>query len=440
MLCVSLWQCFTDPVLQAPTLASLLMCLSASLVGVLLVLRKRSLLAEALSHAAYPGVVLSGLCLAFFFPEQISWLSFLTLPSAVLTSILGLGLVGVLERRFGVKSDSALCFVLSFFFGIGILGASRLQSVSPLAYKSVQIFLFGQAATMTDIHILVYGILTVFVVGILFTFFKQVQIALFDRDFSQTVGVSLRFLDSLLFFLLVLAIVIGIRSVGVVLMAGMLIAPAVAARQFTHRLRTVFFLAGGIGVCSGVLGNYLSLQLPVWGGWKISLPTGPMILLCAATVTFFSLLFSPKRGLVVRCVRAVKFRRRCQEENLLKFFWKQDQPVSWEKVCRWSCFSKWQTRRFLNRLQAQGWMQREEKGGYLLTKEGRLRASRIVRLHRLWEAYLVSLGQGVEKVHRSAEEMEHILTPDLEKQLTELLGDPKEDPHAQPIPSRSGGL
>lgn len=77
---------------------------------------------------------------------------------------------------------------------------------------------------------------------------------------------------------------------------------------------------------------------------------------------------------------------------------------------------------------------------YHLTSDGIQRAARVIRLHRLWEAYLVYLGQGIEKVHRSAEEMEHIISPEIEAQLTELLNDPKQDPHLQPIPARETTL
>lgn len=81
-------------------------------------------------------------------------------------------------------------------------------------------------------------------------------------------------------------------------------------------------------------------------------------------------------------------------------------------------------------------LQKEQKK-YVLTHEGKKTGAHIVRLHRLWEAYLVySLGLKIERVHKSAEEMEHILTPEIEKKLTELLDNPEQDPHHQPIPQR----
>jgi manganese/zinc/iron transport system permease protein len=266
--------------------------------------------------------------------------------------------------------------------------------------------------------------------------------AIFDRDFSKTAGVPILSIDALLFILLVLAIVIGIRSVGVVLMAGMLIAPAVAARQFSDRLAGVLIYAALIGAASGFFGNYLSVELPAWGvrrgwGWDFSLPTGPMILLSASTFALFALLFARRNGLVSRLWRILGFKRKCREENLLKSLWRQseDKEMSVDELRCWQNIGFIPCYWVLSRLKRQGWVEIHAGGRVRLTKDGRARAARIVRLHRLWEAYLVYLGQGVEKVHRSAEEMEHILTAELEKELTELLGHPKKDPHAQPIPN-----
>jgi manganese/zinc/iron transport system permease protein len=436
------WQYFTDPVLQASTIGSMLMCLSSALVGVIVFLRKRSLLGEALSHATYPGVVLSVLFMAAFFPFSSDFMALAILIGAFLTSLLSLWVIEKMEHRFCVKNDAALCFVLSVFFGVGVLIASRIQFTHALWYKTVQIFLYGQAATMTDVHVLIYALLALLLAVVLILLYRQIEMVIFDRDFSKTVGVLIRIIDGLLFVLLVLAIVIGIRSVGVVLMAGMLIAPAVAARSLSHRLWAVFLFAAAIGALSGFLGNYLSVEIPRWGirqgwDWKFSLPTGPMILLSASTICLFSLLFAPKNGLVSRLLRILRFRKQCIAENLLKYLWRHgpDGKAALKDIKKWQMLSFIQMRLLLWRLKRQGWI--EENSAHIrLTKDGYLRATHIIRLHRLWEAYLVFLGQGVEKVHRSAEEMEHIITSELEKELSELLGDPKEDPHAQPIPPK----
>lgn len=221
-------------------------------------------------------------------------------------------------------------------------------------------------------------------------------------------------------------------------MSGMLIAPAVTARQFTHRLSTLFLLSGFFGMTSALLGNYLSLQIPFWlKEEKFSLPTGPMILLSASFICFLALLFAPKNGMFSRFVRVARFRAECRRENLLKSFWKAGHYVelSFKEVSRWQKLPSPVLWLLLMQMRWQGWLEKRNENRYSLTVFGWNRAERIVRLHRLWEVYLVTyLGQGAEKVHRNAEEMEHIITPDLERELTDLLLDPHKDPHHQPIP------
>ena len=437
----TIFQSFTDPILQAPTIGCMLMCLASALVGVIVFLRKRALLGEALSHAAYPGVVLSVLVVAVFFPTFHQVIPVAILAGASATAFLGLWAIDRLESRFHIKSDAALCLVLSVFFGAGVLVASRIQVTHALWYKTVQIFLYGQAATLTDVHIVLYTTLAVATSAMMVLFYRQMEMTIFDRSFAKCVGVRVQVVETLLFVLLVLAIVIGIRSVGVVLMAGMLIAPAVAARQLTNRFSTMLVLAALFGASSGFLGNYLSVQIPQWGqergwGWRFSLPTGPMILLTASLISMLALLFAPERGVVSRTWRIATFRMQCLAENLIKHFWKQgeNRVISLHELSKWCALGTCQLRFLLWNLWRQGWIERKGKGRFALTRDGWAKGERIVRLHRLWEAYLVHLGQGVEKVHRSAEEMEHILTPALEKELTELLQDPRHDPHDQPIP------
>jgi manganese/zinc/iron transport system permease protein len=319
---------------------------------------------------------------------------------------------------------------------MGILIASRVQVTHALWFKQIQAFLYGQAATMTDGHILLYGMLALISILGIYFFYRQIEIVNFDREYAKSVGANVSLIDTLFFFLLVLAVCIGIRSVGVVLMSGMLIAPAVAARQFTSRLSTLFILAGFFGVASGFLGNYLSMTLPQIvaseaGSRAFSLPTGPMILLTASSFCLLSLLFAPSRGVVSRYLRILRFRDKCSLENALKAFWRRREEGHLDKDQIRTLGISWL---LLKRLLFQGWVRKEGDEGFHLTHEGKIRAANIVRLHRLWEVYLVHMGQRVEKVHRSAEEMEHILTPDLERRLTEFLQDPKHDPHSQPIP------
>lgn len=435
---------FTDPVLRGPTIGCMLMCLAAALCGVVVFLRRQSLIGEALSHAAYPGVVLGiaiASALSYDDSNELLIAAFI-LGGAFISALIGLWTISCLERLFKVKSDSALCFVLSAFFGIGIALASHIQFVDPMLFRQVQAYLFGQAATMGDIHIKIYGALCFFIVTAIALLYKELQVITFDSSYAKSLGIPAKTINSCIFMLIVLAVVIGIRSVGVVLMSAMLIAPAAAARQFSNRLYIIFPLAALFGVLSGFFGNYLSIigsevmeaNNP---GLRLSLPTGPMIVMVATSICLLALFLAPQRGLIVRAIRIARFRFKTLCENVMKTIWRLNgsSAVGIKDIAKFQSASPLYLRFILANLTYNGWLEKTGSGMYSMTHEGKLWGAKIVRLHRLWEVYLADyLGVGGERVHRSAEEMEHIITPELEQELTLLLKDPKKDPHHQPIP------
>lgn len=433
---------FTDPVLRAPMIGSILMCVAAALVGVIVFLRKSALLGEALSHAAYPGVVLGVVIVGLLTGDQTAGeeIELTLIAGAFITALSGMGVLRVLEKKGKVKHDAALCFVLSFFFGIGITIASHIQFSFPNLYRQVQIYFYGQAATMTDQHIYIYLIFVIVLMTSLFLFRKEIKTLLFNPEYAQVAGLNVPLLDMVLFLLITVAVVIGIRSVGVVLMSAMLIAPAAAARQCTHSLRKMFALSALFGVISAFLGTILANEstlklLELYPGVRRAMPTGPLIVLVASLICLLALFFAPDKGIFVRFLRILRFRANCSKENLLKALWRES-PQKLAPLSALLCINRVHLLWLLFRLRRQGWINRGA-AGYYLTKDGDVRASKIIRLHRLWELYLADyVGVGATRVHSSAEEMEHILTPELEKQLTELLKDPKQDPHRQPIPPR----
>lgn len=437
---------FTDSVLRGPTIGCMLMCLAAGIVGVIVFLRKQSLIGETLSHATYPGVivgVMTAASLSILVVDE-TYIAFAIMIGAFISAVMGLMTVQFMERKLGVRSDAALCFVLSAYFGIGLTLASRIQFTYPIFYRRIQGYLYGQAATMTDWHIMIYGVLAFIVITMVLLFYKEIQLLTFDREYGKSLGVKVAVVDRLAFALTVVAIVVGIRSVGVVLMSAMLIAPAAAARQFSHRLSVIFVLAGIIGALSGFLGNYISTETTVFltGLYpknRLSLPTGPSIVVVASLICVMALLFAPERGLFPRLLRIARFRYKTLCENILKQFWRngKDQEVPFGVVADYQHVSRIYLSWVLTQLIHNGWLEDGPTGGYKLTNSGFHWASKIVRLHRLWEVYLTDcLGIGVDRVHRNAEEMEHIITPELEEQLTVLLDNPKQDPHKQPIPPK----
>lgn len=439
---------FTDSVLRGPTIGSMLMCLSAALVGVIVFLRKQSLIGEALSHAAYPGVILGVIVSGVFAFEGADdfVLSMAVIVGAFVSTMLGLIIVMLLERRLKIRSDSALCFVLSTFFGIGLTLASHVQFSYTSLYRQAQAYLYGQAATMTDAHIAVYSVLACLLVVTTIVFSKELRIITFNREYAKSMGIPVRMIDLIVALLTVLAVVIGIRSVGVVLMSAMLIAPPAAARQFTNKFHIMMILAACFGLASGFLGNYFSVELSMYlsqayPSSRLAIPTGPMIVLVASVLCLLSLLFAPERGLLLRLARMARFRYRCVQENILKAIWRHgpQQEVTFDQMLQFQSASPLYLRAILVSLVYNGWLNKTRSDTYRLTPEGQIWAAKVVRLHRLWEVYLADyVGVGVERVHRNAEEMEHILTPEIERELTLLLKDPKMDPHHQRIPPKEG--
>ncbi len=435
---------FTDAVLRAPTIGSMLMCFAAALVGVIVFLRKQSLLGESLSHSAYPGVILGVIIAGLLNIDEAAegTIGLLIMIGAFFSAMAGLWAIHFLVSKMRVRNDSALCFVLSGFFGVGLTLASQVQFSYTSLYRKIQVYLYGQAATMTDIHIVIYGALSLLVLLIILMFYKEIQAITFDRNYSRSLGINTHSIDTLVFLLIVLAVVIGIRSVGVVLMSAMLIAPAAAARQFTNKLYEMFIWAAAFGLFSGFFGNYFSVEMTHYlayryPGLRLALPTGPMIVLIASLICLLALFLAPERGMIWRMVRIARFRYQCLCENILKTLWRLgvEKETSLNEIKRYQTANTYYLMFILFQLARNGWIKTVGFNKYRLTPEGALWAAKIVRLHRLWEVYLADyLGVGVERVHRSAEEMEHIITPELERELTLLLKDPKQDPHHQPIP------
>ena len=141
-------------------------------------------------------------------------------------------------------------------------------------------------------------------------FWKEFKLLSFDPEFGATLGCPMRGLDVLLTTLLVIAIVIGLQTVGVVLMSAMIVAPAAAARQWTDRLGVMVVLAGFFGALAGVSGAVISSA-------GAGLSTGPVIVLCASAIVLVSLLFAPNRGLVWRWARQQRNQRTLQDTAVL---------------------------------------------------------------------------------------------------------------------------
>lgn len=281
-----------------------LLGMAGGLVGSFAVLRRRSLLGDALAHAALPG-----LCLAFLLVGRRS------LPAmqvgALATGLLGIMVVALLRRATRIKEDAAIGIVLSVSFGAGVVLLRYIQNQTTAGSKAgLDAYLFGKTAGMiaADVaFIAAVAALCAAAVGILFKEFKLVA---FDAAFAHVQGWPTFWLDLLLLGLIAVSVVISLPAVGVVLTAALLILPGAAARFWTSRLDRLLLVAMLFGLVTGAVGTLISAQVA-------GLPAGPLIVLVGATLFIFSALAGPRRGAVARLFALAQQRRRLARQRLL---------------------------------------------------------------------------------------------------------------------------
>jgi manganese/zinc/iron transport system permease protein len=298
-----LYNLMFDYTLRTVALGAAMLGITSGALGAFAVLRRQSLLGDAISHAALPGVALAFL---------------LTRSKAPLVLIIGAALAGWLAtlwmmsiiRNTRIKQDAALALVLSVFFGLGLVLLTFTQRLPDARQAGLDSFLFGQAATLVENDVLHMAVIGGAVLVLLAVFWKEFKLLSFDKDFGTSLGLPIGRLDVLLTSLLVIAIVIGLQAVGVVLMSAMIVAPAAAARQWTDHLGRMVLLSGLFGALAGVSGALISSMTS-------GISTGPTIVLCASLLVLVSMLFAPNRGLAARWLGEQRSRREIYLDTLL---------------------------------------------------------------------------------------------------------------------------
>lgn len=269
--------------LRTVTLGAALLGLVSGILGSFAVQRKESLLGDTLSHAALPGVAIAFLLAG----RQLSWL----LIGAGLSGWIAVLFISAVIRTTRLKQDTAMGIALSVSFACGVALLGYIQGRADASQAGLDRFIFGQAAAIVQKDIVLIGQVSVVIFIIIALFWKELKLLTFDPEFASTNGFPVRALDLLLSTLIVVAIVLGLQLAGVILMVGMLIAPAVAARQWSHSLEQTTLLSGYLGAFAGAMGAILSAA-------DTGLPTGPLIIVVASLVVVMSLALAPERGLV----------------------------------------------------------------------------------------------------------------------------------------------
>lgn len=277
-----------EPTFWVIALGTALLGAASGILGSFAVLKNQSLLGDAISHAALPGIVL-----AYLFTGEKS--SLVLLSGAIVCGIIGAYFVNDLVRNTRLKTDTALGIVLSVFFGVGMMLLTYVQRLQDANQAGLDRYLFGQAATLMPKDVMVMLGFLMPAILLVVVFWKEIKLLLFDAEYAHTLGIPIRKINLLLTLLIVIIIVMGLQTVGVVLMSSLLLAPAAAARQWTNSLSRMLWIAAMIGAFSGVMGSWLSAT-------QNNLPTGPVIVLIVSAIVLISLLFAPKRGLVSKYI------------------------------------------------------------------------------------------------------------------------------------------
>ena len=293
----------SDYTFRTIALGCMLLGSVSGMLGCFAVLRKQSLLGDAVSHASLPGV-----CLAFLIIRSKN--TEILLLGALAIGLICIGLIQTIQNYTKIKFDSALAFILSVFFGLGLVLLSYLNKLPGANKSGLNNFIFGQASTFVerDVRLMLYTGIILLIVIILF--WKEFKIVTFDSEFAKTLGFPSRKIEILISVLIVITVIIGIQAAGVILISAMIISPAVAARQWTNRLSVMVILSGIFGGIAGLTGTLISIT-------ESNLPTGPVIVLVISLIVVFSILFSPKRGILSRILINSKKRKmfRKQLEN-----------------------------------------------------------------------------------------------------------------------------
>lgn len=421
-------------------LSATLLGLAAGIVGTFLLLRKRSLMGDALSHATLPGIAIA-------FAVMVSWggegksLPGLLL-GATLSGIAGIATMLVIRHTTRLRDDVAMGFVLSVFFGVGVASLRMVQSLPGASAAGLESFIYGKTASMVQSDFLLIVLVAGATALLSLLFLKEFLLLCFDDAYAASQGWPTLLLDLLLLALVTAVTVIGLQAVGLILVIAFLIIPATAARFWTQRLLPMLGIAAFLGGFSGWIGASLSALMPHF-------PAGAVIVLVAATLFLLSLVGAPERGLLSRRLRQFRLRRKMDRQHLLRAAYEileaqatqegegpvRNLPLPGDRLLESRAWTPRELNRILRTARRQELLEKTPRGEIHLSESGFGEAARITRNHRLWETYLIQYADiAPSHVDRDADLVEHILGAELVHELESKLDGGLLPPDVPPSP------
>ncbi|TWT66321.1 Manganese transport system membrane protein MntB [Posidoniimonas polymericola] len=408
------------------TLGAALLGGVAGVVGGLAVLRKRSLMGDVLSHAALPGI-----CIAYLVFNSRS-LPLLSL-GALSTGLLAAAAIALVTRWTRTREDAAMALTLSTFFGAGVVLLTVVQQQARGNQAGLASYLFGEIAALRSQDVVLIGVVAAVLLVVVTLLHKELKTLCFDDEFARSQGWPTLAMDIGMMAAVAVVTVVGLPVCGVVLMAAMLIMPCVAARYWSNRLGVVLSASGVIGAASAACGVLAAapggLAGTPLGRFTQGMPPGPLIVVAGGLVFAASALLAPEQGLLGRARRTLGMRVHMAHDHLLRLMFEAGEPAlpAREPIALAGVLGRMSATpvtKYLARLRAiwQGQIERTGPAEYALTSKGLAAAARVTRAHRLWEQFLVEHADiAADHVHRSADDIEHVLPAHLVDELEREL-------------------
>lgn len=405
---------------------------ACGLLGVFLVLRKMSLLGDALSHAVLPGIAI-----AFLLSGSRDIIPMFV--GAAVFGVITTLLVETFHRRWYVQEDASIGIAFTSLFALGVVLISAFAGQVDLDQECV---LYGEIAyTPWDRLFIddvdwgprpVWILGTVFCLDVLFVvlFYKELKITSFDPDIAIAVGIPATLMHYLLMGSVSLTTVAAFESVGAILVVAMLIVPGAAAYLWSDRLPILLLMATAFGISSAVGGYYLA------GVWNSSI-AGAMVMVVGG-IFVVSLIFAPQYGLLGRVIRQARLGVRVAKDHILLRLVRatedaENARVHIDDLFEGSFGGRMRTRVAMWLLGREGLIL-GQVGHLALSDAGLGKATDLLRSHRLWETYFSQLGVPEDHLHHPADALEHFTNEGLQQELDARLPDVETDPQGKRIP------
>lgn len=418
------------------------LCAAAcALPGAILVLRRMSMMGDAISHAVLPGIAV-----AFLITQSRAPLS-MFVGAAIIAVITAL-LVQWIRELGKTDGGTAMGIVFTTLFAIGII---LMRQTADKVHLDADCVLYGVIEDAAGAMLTIAGVtlprpvwvnggmflLNLFLIVLLY---KEFKISAFDPALASTLGINARLMHYLLMIMTAATAVAAFESVGTILVIAMLIVPAATAYLLTERFGVMLLLSVAIGMVAAALGHVSAITVPTWFGFSDTVTAGMMA--CMSGVIFAVVwLVAPRHGMISKAMARLWLAQRIIREDVLGILYRAEElqqqrgaPMAQLTLYRTLGTGGWRGRLALWTLSRRDRITRAVDG-YQLTDAGRQQAHGLIRSHRLWESVLHKhLHLPQDHVHAPAERLEHVTGPTLQEQLDQTAERPTRDPQGRRIP------